>query len=78
MEHSMTEVIGWTENILNGISVPVALHEQITVPIQQALGNLGALREMAEAREEAPKGPKGAGETPADDGDEPGIREEEI
>jgi hypothetical protein len=34
------EVIEVTMNILNGISVPVQLHEQIAVPIAGCVGNL--------------------------------------
>lgn len=38
---TVTEALEITINLLNGISIPVALMEQIGVPISQAVSNLG-------------------------------------
>ena len=42
---TIEDVIGYTINILNGINVPVSLHEQIADPIKTAIGNLNAILE---------------------------------
>ena len=42
---TIEDVIGYTINILNGINVPVSLHEQIAGPIKTAVGNLNAILE---------------------------------
>lgn len=68
--YSPEEIIDFTINILNGIDVPVALHDQIATPILQALSNLHAARESLRDRDAA------AAAEP--DGDEPAIREEEL
>lgn len=46
---TVTEALEITINLLNGISIPVALMEQIGVPISQAVSNLGeCIRAMKE------------------------------
>ena len=58
MEEKYTpkQVLGFTINILNNIHVPVAMVEQIGVPISKAVGNLtvlmGAIKEEKEGEED--------------------------
>lgn len=60
------EVIRITIDLLAQISVPIALNQQIAVPISQAIGNLNIAEKTIRKELEAKKQ------------DEPGIGEEEL
>ena len=75
--YSPEEIIGFTINILNDIAVPIGLHEQIGIPILQALSNLhGALEGLRDR--EAEQGQTLKDRPKPDPNEEKAIREEDL
>ena len=51
-KYSIGQVVQFTLNILNGISIPAVLAETVGVPIAKAIGNLNAIAEAIRTQEE--------------------------
>lgn len=75
---TLKQALQETNNILNGISVPMGLFQQIGMPIMSAMGNLNecinAIGDVPEAEsEQAP-----IGRQEPDPNEEKAIREEDL
>ena len=52
-DYSVQEVIGFTLDMLRGISVPAELTEQIGMPVMHAIRNLRAVKQALESQQVA-------------------------